>query len=115
VYVQSSDYEGTPNTVLEAMAMETPVVATDAGGTRELAAHDVHALIVPPGNVPALQAAIRRVIAQPDATAARARAARQRIETDLSFQTRTRRLEDVYAILHASRGQRKPAVSVQAA
>jgi glycosyltransferase involved in cell wall biosynthesis len=115
VYVQSSDYEGTPNTVLEAMAMETPVVATDAGGTRELAAHDVHALIVPPGDVPALQAAIRRAIAEPDATAARTRAARQRIETDLSFQTRTRRLEDVYAVLHASRGPKKPAVSEQAA
>ena len=36
--VQSSDYEGTPNAVLEAMALETPVVATAAGGTAELMA-----------------------------------------------------------------------------
>ena len=34
VFVQSSDYEGTPNAVLEAMAFETPIVATRAGGTR---------------------------------------------------------------------------------
>lgn len=115
LYVQSSDYEGTPNTVLEAMAMETPIVATDAGGTRELAAHGVHALIVPPGDVPALQAAIRGAIASPDDTAARARAARQRVETDLSFQARTRRLEEIYAILRASRGPRKPALSARAA
>ncbi len=39
LFVQSSEYEGTPNAVLEAMAMETPIVATDVGGTRELAAH----------------------------------------------------------------------------
>jgi glycosyltransferase involved in cell wall biosynthesis len=32
LFVQSSEYEGTPNAVLEAMAMETPLVATDAGG-----------------------------------------------------------------------------------
>ena len=36
-FVQASEYEGTPNAVLEAMAMETPLVATDAGGTPELA------------------------------------------------------------------------------
>src|SRR5262245_6152934 len=33
VFVQSSEREGTPNAVLEAMAMETPAVATDVGGT----------------------------------------------------------------------------------
>ena len=41
LFVQSSEYEGTPNAVLEAMAMETPIVATDVGGTREVAIPDV--------------------------------------------------------------------------
>src|SRR5207253_1747453 len=45
LFVQSSDYEGTSNAVLEAMALETPVVATAAGGTAEIVADNVHGLI----------------------------------------------------------------------
>jgi glycosyltransferase involved in cell wall biosynthesis len=101
LYVQSSDYEGTPNTVLEAMALETPVVATDAGGTRELAEDGVHALIVPTGDVAALQHAIRAALTDGGATARRASAARARIETTLSFQARTAHLNELYAELTA--------------
>lgn len=96
LYVQSSDYEGTPNAVLEAMAMETPTIATDVGGTSELAQHNVHALIVPKGDVQALRSAIERVLDDPAGARARSRAARRRVETDLSFEARTRKLERVY-------------------
>ena len=96
LFVQSSEYEGTPNAVLEAMAMTTPLVATDVGGTRELAFDGVHGLLVPPRDVPALESAIERALNDPDRAAARARAARQRVEDDLSFVARTRRLEDIY-------------------
>jgi glycosyltransferase involved in cell wall biosynthesis len=96
LFVQGSDHEGTPNAVLEAMAMGTPVVATDAGGTRELAEPDVHALIVPVGNRERLAAAIERVIDDPASTQARVRAARERVEGPLSFSARTRTIERVY-------------------
>lgn len=96
LFVQSSEYEGTPNAVLEAMALETPLVATDVGGTRELAFDGVHCLLVPSRDVPALQQAIERAILDPEGARARAVAARQRIEQDLSFETRTRRLESIY-------------------
>jgi glycosyltransferase involved in cell wall biosynthesis len=99
LFVQSSEYEGTPNAVLEAMAMETPLVATDAGGTREIALPDVHGLVVPIQDVTALRHAIDRVLRDPAAARARAAAARARIETDLSFETRTRKLEAVYDAL----------------
>ena len=55
VCVQSSRSEGSPNAVLEAMALEVPVVATDVGGTRELVTHGVHGLLVPFGDVRALR------------------------------------------------------------
>ena len=51
LFVQSSDYEGTPNAVLEAMAMETPIVATEAGGTAEFVHDGVHGRIIPVGSV----------------------------------------------------------------
>lgn len=96
LFVQSSDYEGTPNAVLEAMAMGTPLVATDAGGTRELAFDATHGLIVPPNDRDALVRAILQVLDEPAAAAARAAAARARVEGDLSFAARTRTLEAVY-------------------
>jgi glycosyltransferase involved in cell wall biosynthesis len=97
--VQSSDYEGAPNAVLEAMALETPVVATDVGGTRELAMHDVHALIVSPNDVRALAEAIRSALETPAATRRRVHAARLRVENDLSFDSRMRRVENIYSEL----------------
>jgi glycosyltransferase involved in cell wall biosynthesis len=102
LFVQSSDYEGTPNAVLEAMAMETPLVATDAGGTRELAFDETHALIVPCGDVLKLRAAITNVLDDPLSARERAVRARSRIEHDLSFETRTRQLEGIYTeLVHA--------------
>jgi glycosyltransferase involved in cell wall biosynthesis len=113
LFVQSSEYEGTPNAVLEAMAMETPIVATDVGGTRELAFDDVHGLIVPPHDVSALRAAMAASLADPDAARRRARAARARIEGELSFAERTRRLEEVYDTLVAERDRSRPQPSAR--
>jgi glycosyltransferase involved in cell wall biosynthesis len=96
VFVQSSEYEGTPNAVLEAMAMETPIVATDVGGTSELVLPDVHALVVPSRDASRLRDAMERVVVDRDTARSRARAARNRVETELSFQKRTRRLEQIY-------------------
>jgi glycosyltransferase involved in cell wall biosynthesis len=107
LFVQSSEYEGTPNAVLEAMAMETPIVATDVGGTAELAADGVHAIIVPPHDVAALQRGIDATLRDPAGASARVRAARQRIEGELSFDARTRTLEGVYEQLVAERDGRR--------
>lgn len=96
VFVQSSEYEGTPNAVLEAMAMGTPLVATDVGGTRELAADGRDALLIPSLDTAALGRAVEQVLADPDRAHSRAAAARQRVEQVLSFDARTRRLEQIY-------------------
>jgi glycosyltransferase involved in cell wall biosynthesis len=101
LYVQSSDYEGTPNSVLEAMALETPLVATAAGGTAEIAEHEVHGLVVPCASVSALAAAIERALLERDATADRVVRARRRVETTLSFDQRLAVVESIYGELAA--------------
>ena len=106
VFVQSSDYEGTSNAVLEAMALETPLVATAAGGTAEAAAHAMHALIVPTGDVRALAAAIERTLARPREAAARVARARLRVETELSFANRMAAVDSIYEAAVALRATR---------
>jgi glycosyltransferase involved in cell wall biosynthesis len=96
LFVQSSDYEGTPNAVLEAMAMETPVVVTDVGGTPELIHHGVHGLLTPPGDPGALARAIEQALDAPNATADRCAAARKRVEQELSFERRVKTVETIY-------------------
>ena len=112
LFVQSSEYEGTPNAVLEAMALETPIVATDVGGSSELAFSGVHASIVPPRDVTALATAIDEALSNPEQARQRATAARSRVETDLSFDARTRRLEQIYVELMASCGSRSRRVAI---
>jgi glycosyltransferase involved in cell wall biosynthesis/peptidoglycan/xylan/chitin deacetylase (PgdA/CDA1 family) len=46
-FVLSSAWEGMPNTVMEAMASQVPVVSTDAGGVREVLRDGVCGYIVP--------------------------------------------------------------------
>ena len=53
--------------LLEGMAASTPVVASDLPGYRNVARHEREGLLVPPGDAPALAAAINRVLTSPEA------------------------------------------------
>jgi len=96
VYVQTSDSEGVPNAVLEAMALETPIVATDVGGTRQIIEDGVHGLLVPRSRPIELARAITDVLSRPDCARERVEAARRRIENELSFDARMRAAESIY-------------------
>jgi glycosyltransferase involved in cell wall biosynthesis len=57
----TSAWENLPHTVLEALAVGTPVIATSVGGVPEVVHDGDNGLLVPPGDAPALAAAIRRL------------------------------------------------------
>lgn len=62
VYVLPSYREGTPRTVLEAMAMGRPVITTDAPGCRETVVDGDNGFLVPVKSTDALVAAMKRFI-----------------------------------------------------
>lgn len=65
VYVLPSYREGTPRSVLEAMAMGRPVVTTDAPGCRETIRHGANGFLVPPRDADALYEAMMKFVRDP--------------------------------------------------
>lgn len=61
-FVLSSDFEGLPISVLEAMACGLPIISTSAGGIVDIVSPDRNGYIVPIGNVDALADAMLRII-----------------------------------------------------
>ena len=51
IYLSTSNTEGLPNSIMEAMMAKLPVVATDVGGVSELVKHDDTGYLTPPGDL----------------------------------------------------------------
>ena len=65
VFVLSSQWEGNPLSVMEAMAAGKPIVATTVGGVPELIDDQSTGLLVPPGDIDALAHALQYFLANP--------------------------------------------------
>lgn len=76
-YVLPSYHEGTPKTVLEAMASGRPAITTDAPGCRETVTDGVNGYLVPVRDVDAIVSAMERILDDPENTAMMARSARK--------------------------------------
>jgi len=97
VFACPSVYEPFGIINLEAMACETPVVASAVGGILEVVEDGRTGLLVPPASPDDLAAAIRRVLDDRELARAFGQAGRRRVEERFSWASVAERTEQVYA------------------
>ncbi len=97
VFVLSSLREGLPNVLLEAMALEVPVLATRIAGVPRLVQHDVSGLLVDPGDVDQLATGVTRLLSCASLRQRLTNAARKTIESSYSFDVRMKKVRRVYS------------------
>lgn len=106
VFVSASQREGMPLCVLEAMAWEVPVVASDIAGHRGVIRHGETGLLFSPGDVAALARAVKETGEQPALTRQRVRRARRLVEEHYSIEAAVRDYAQMYASMR--RAGRRP-------
>jgi glycosyltransferase involved in cell wall biosynthesis len=95
VFLLNSVYEGLPHIVLEAYAVGLPVVATSAGGTKEVVEDGVNGLILPPGRKDLLAAAIDRILSEPNLRASLVEGGRRTLQERFQWETMVKETESV--------------------
>jgi glycosyltransferase involved in cell wall biosynthesis len=101
VAVNSSDFEGTPLSVLEYMALGKAIVATRVGGTPALLSDGTHGVLVEPRDPAALASAIGALLRDPDRRRRLGEAAAARQRQQFGLDAMVARLEDLYVSLVA--------------
>lgn len=95
---------GITGTIREAMAMEKPVIATNAGGNAELVTSSEVGWLVPMKDRAALTGALREILESRERAADVGRAARQHVVRGYSKELRITRLENLYASILTAKG-----------
>jgi glycosyltransferase involved in cell wall biosynthesis len=96
VYVMSSRSEGLSVSLLEAMAAERPVVATDVGLNRHVIRDGVNGLVVPSENPKALAEALSKTLIYPDMAKTLGQKAIETVRDRFSDDVMGRRYQELY-------------------
>jgi glycosyltransferase involved in cell wall biosynthesis len=104
VAVLPSFFEGMGRVLLEAMAMEKPVVASRVGGIPDLVKDGVNGVLVTPGNVQELAGAIEKIVTDKGLAQKMGREGRKRIKEQFSSEVMARSIERVYHELTTVKG-----------
>lgn len=107
LFALASDFDNSPNVVLEAMACGLPVVATDVGGVAEYVAPGRGGHLVPQGNAAAMADALSDWLSNADRRRDAGAFNRQRVVDDFSWRASAARLLDVYREVLQDRRQMK--------
>ena len=95
--------EGVPRSILEAMALGKPVVASRVGGVAGVVEDGDTGLLVEPGDVGGLADRLRRMIADPGLCARMGRRAREVALTRYSLRRNIAGLRAIYAEVAGNR------------
>jgi glycosyltransferase involved in cell wall biosynthesis len=80
IFINTTNVDNTPVSVIEAMACGLCIVSTNVGGIPYLLEHERDALLVPPDDPGAMALAVRRILAEPGLAESLSRNARQKAE-----------------------------------
>jgi sugar transferase (PEP-CTERM/EpsH1 system associated) len=103
VFALPSIAEGTPVTILEAMASGLPVVASKVGGIPEVVGQQTTGLLVPPSDPAALAEALAVYVKNPQLVARHGAAGRERVERSNSIAAMVAGYAGLYDTLRASK------------
>jgi glycosyltransferase involved in cell wall biosynthesis len=97
IFVLPSLWEGLPIGLLEAMAMGKAVIATEVDGTKEVVQPGENGLLVEPGNISALAAALVKLGGDPELRNVLRQKAQDTIRRQFNAADMTREIENVYS------------------
>jgi glycosyltransferase involved in cell wall biosynthesis len=107
IFVLPSFHEGVPTVLLEAMALQKPIIATDVGGVPEIITDGETGFLVPPKSVKFLADRIVYVIRNLDEARRLIRLARTQVEEEFSTVQQVNKLFMLYVDIVRSNGNFK--------
>ena len=94
--VLPSHREGVPRGLIEAAAMELPIITTDTPGCREVVDDEVNGILVPVQDVDSIVQAIERLVVEPGLRKAFGERSRQRVVSQFELSIVADQIRQVY-------------------
>jgi len=96
IFMMSSEFEGLPIALLEAMSMGCMPACTAAGGIPELVKDNINGILVPVNDPMQMVERLSKYLQEPDRTKIMAKAARETVKESFNMQKMVNELENIY-------------------
>ncbi|HZU29061.1 MAG TPA: glycosyltransferase family 4 protein [Bryobacteraceae bacterium] len=113
VFALSTNWEGFPVSILEAMRAGLPVIASDVGGVRESVIDGQTGFVVPPGDEGELRHRVRQLIESPALRCVMGAAGRRRFEQNFTVRAMADKVLRVYEAVGARAPQPEYAIAAR--